>query len=247
MTRTQILTVLGLVASSACGAPERTMAKDPDAGTTHDGDVGDQVSHGDAGNGDVAVDAACEPEPSDECRTFPLCGCPPDQNCFILNSTQNLGCGFSGSKGTHQVCGSANQCLVGYGCLNGLCVPYCGGDADCQSPMPGGVCRNVLPGLDVCMSQCDVLDPAPGCGAGLGCGFHVDAVTTSCRRAGAGKGLGACATDSLGCAPGHVCLFGDCRSWCRVTVPTDCLGGKVCESFTDHPTAGGVEYGSCAL
>ena len=214
-------------------------------------DAGSGGGSGASGTGGTAGTAGsggeCQIPSGQACATFPLCGCPPAQNCMILNSTNELGCGYAGSKGRHETCNSGNECAIGFACINGICVQYCNLGTDCEG-VGTYSCAQLMAGIAACMFNCDVQDPN-ACEPGLACGFFTGAETyTLCRVAGAGIGVGACSGSPYACAPGYHCSpTGDCRQYCRVGVAQECPTGKNCEPFNDHPTVGGYEYGSCVL
>ena len=190
------------------------------------------------------------------CGWSPQCGCSAGQNCDFTKVDGTVSCVAAGSVGPNGTCKALGDCAAGLSCVAGLCLPFCSGDPDCAG---GGaaICHTVsgggsppkdVPGMLVCMQQCDPHAPTAACGAGLGCSI-VDGVKgeTTCTGAGISKSYSGCATDSFACAPGYACIgaAGDCLAWCRVGVSGDCSGGRICYSFTDHPKLGAVEYGVC--
>jgi hypothetical protein len=185
------------------------------------------------------------------CGWSPQCGCGVGQNCDFTSTDGSVACVAAGTVDRNGKCTTLGQCKKGLTCVAGLCMPFCTVVADC----PAGstqLCHTVsggttdVPGLLVCMQQCDPRAPAAVCGASTACEI-IDSAKgdTTCTRAGTSTALGGCATDAFACAAGYTCTSGDCLAWCRVGYPGDCTGGRTCFQFSDHPKIKGVEYGVC--
>ena len=202
---------------------------------------------------DTGVDTGptCAIPTGKTCGWFPQCNCAAGQNCDFTSVDGTVACVAAGTVDRNGKCTTLGQCKKGLTCVLGLCMPFCGGVADC--PTAGSpLCHTVsggttdIPGLKVCMQQCDPRAPAAICGASTACGF-ITASETTCIRAGTSTTYGGCKTDGFACAPGYTCVgtAGDCLSWCRVGFPGDCSGARICYTFSDHPKIKGVEYGVC--
>jgi hypothetical protein len=186
------------------------------------------------------------------CTTIPQCGCASGTNCDVTALDGKTACVAAGSKMLHEKCTDLGQCAKGLSCVFGLCVPFCRDAADCTS----AECRPVqysddagvkdIPDFKTCEPQCDLVNPSKACGASASCDL-LDIATgkTTCISAGSGTTAASCKTDAFACAPGYTCVGTDCRRWCRVGFPGDCPTGKSCQSFSDHPTISGIEYGVC--
>lgn len=223
---------------------------DEDTGTTIGKDTGTTVGK-DTGS------AGCTPTSGKTCDTFPQCGCAAGENCNVATTAGATKCYPAGTKGTHERCSGTGQCDKGLQCVSDLCVPLCKTDSDC--PMSGALCKTAqytptgggspadVPGFDICLAQCDPINPGAACGAGSTCYFPYTDDTTQCAAAGSSKSAGGCASDVFACAPGYICIDpGDCYKWCRVGVSTDCTGtGGTCTGFVTPQMRGGIEYGVC--
>lgn len=204
---------------------------------------------------DTGIDSGptCTVPTGKACGWSPQCGCTAGQNCDFTATDGSVACVAAGAVDRNGKCTALGQCKKGLTCTYGLCVPFCTVVADCPaagSPLCHGVSGGTtdIPGLLVCMQQCDPRAPAAVCGAATACDIVDGAAgTTTCSKSGTSTALGGCATDVYACAPGYTCVgtAGDCLSWCRVGFPGDCSGGRTCFSFSDHPKIKAVEYGVC--
>jgi hypothetical protein len=88
-----------------------------------------------------------------------------------------------------------------------------------------------VPGLAVCLAQCDPMMPTAVCGDGRACVLFATDGTTQCVSPGTATGAGACKTSVLACAAGYGCDDGDCRKVCRVGVAEDCPGAT-CAAYS---------------
>ena len=214
------------------------------------------VPVGDSGGGGTDTGpAACTKTSGKTCDIFPQCGCAAGQNCNVSTVAGATKCYTAGTVGTHEKCTGNGQCDKGLQCVANVCVPFCKSDADC--PMADARCRTAqydnagtptdIPGYDICLAQCDPMNPAATCGANTTCFFPYTDDTTQCALAGTSKSTGGCASDTFACAPGYICVnSGDCLKWCRVGFASDCTGtGGSCTPFTTPPMRSGIEYGVC--
>ena len=172
---------------------------------------------------DTAVppeDTACAPPAGAICSTYPQCGCAPGTNCDVTDVTGKTSCVMAGTKAIHAKCTGTGECPKGATCLYDVCMPFCSAAADCAST---SVCRNAqyveggvtkdIPGMKICMAQCDPLNPSKLCGGSTTCLFS-SPTTTTCAAAGLSTTAGTCAADPFTCAPGYVCVnTGDCTRW----------------------------------
>lgn len=232
--------------SDAGKSDSKPAVVDEDTGTTPVEDTGSPPK--DTGT------PACTPTSGKVCDTFPQCGCGTGENCNVSTTAGDTKCVPAGIKGVHEKCTGTGECDKGLQCVADLCVPFCKTASDC--PMSGARCKTMqagsttpvdVPGFDVCLAQCDPLNPAAACGSGTTCYFPYEDDTTQCAAAGASKSVGGCASDVFACAPGYICIDpGDCYKWCRVGVSSDCTGtGGTCTGFTTPVMRGGTEYGVC--
>ena len=205
---------------------------------------------------DTALEETCVPADGATCTVFPQCGCTSSQNCNVTSATGATSCVAAGTDGLHETCTAGGDCQRGMQCVAGLCVPFCATDADC--PMPGARCKTAqeaapggtsmeVPGLKICLAQCDVQAPAAVCGPNTTCFFPFPGDdTTECAAAGTSTVKGGCTSNRYACAPGYYCSNGiDCFKWCRVGM-SDCFAGQTCTSLTPKAMKGTVEYGVCA-
>lgn len=203
----------------------------------------DAGGSGEGGSCRVAFNGFCRSAP-------PQCGCAEGQSCI-----RGLKCVTPGTKTLHQVCAGETECVVGLGCYDGLCKPFCETESDC--PL-GAACITV--GLDpyaaACGAKCDLLNPTLACGNAT-CNAHPapnPPNPTLCVAAGSRGQNEDCSSDQLACAVGHFCDYdvrnrtGVCRRWCRMGVPSDCPSGA-CAVPASWPspriTVDGTDYGVC--
>ena len=201
----------------------------------------------------------CSPPAGSTCGLFPQCGCTDKQNCNVTATTGKTSCVAAGSAGLHETCTGTGLCQKGMQCIANVCLPFCKTDSDCT--IPGSPrCKNAqyvptgstsaadVPGLKLCLAQCDVLNPTTVCGANKSCFFpYLSDDTTECAAAGTSTVKGGCASNSFACAPGHICVnTGDCFKWCRIGFPSDCPTGRTCTGFMTPIMKSSVEYGVCA-
>jgi hypothetical protein len=215
----------------------------------------------DTGNeaNDAPGESSCTPADGATCTVFPQCGCSATQNCNVTSSSGATSCVAAGSDVLHESCSGPGECQKGMQCVAGLCVPFCATDADCTNP-GSPVCKTVqeipaggttpmdVPGLKVCLAQCDVQNPSAVCGPNTSCFFpYASDETTACASAGTSTFKSGCATNPFACAPGYVCTNKtDCFKWCRIgAMPSDCVVGYTCTAFTPAIKKGTVEYGVC--
>jgi hypothetical protein len=222
------------------------------------GAMGGGGSGGASGAGGASGTGNCTPPVSGTCDTFPQCGCPSGQACTVTGLNGSTSCVLSGAGQPYTACTGFNQCSPGTECVGDTCKPFCETAADCSGALRD--CLQVtdtsdvpIPGFLVCTAGCKLEAPGDTCGPNLSCYPTNDPTTTTdCFGAGTGIGIGKCCTtaacldqNSALCAPGYVCLTnGDCRKWCRVSVPGDCPIGQ-CTGFSPPYFVGSTQYGAC--
>ena len=191
------------------------------------------------------------------CGWIPQCGCAPGQNCDFTAVDGTVSCVATAGVALNGKCSKLGQCNAGLSCIADICMGFCNTAADCASESGTPICQQItdggtpptdIPGYKVCMQQCDPLSPSSICGAGTGCSF-VDDSHTTCIAAGTGGEDSSCDASAFSCAPGMTCLdigtgSKTCLAWCRVGF-SDCPISETCNSYTDHPTFAGTEYGFC--
>jgi hypothetical protein len=229
--------------------PEDTGSVMTDTGTTPK-DTGSTTTD----TGVAPMDTStCTPPSGMVCGTSPQCGCMSGQNCDVTDVSGKTACVMAGARGIHEKCSDFGQCQKGLTCVYDVCMPFCAAGTDCVSTsqckpvqyVEAGATKDI-PGMKVCMAQCDPLNPSKLCGASTTCLFSSPTATT-CAAAGLSTTAGSCATDAFTCAPGYICVnTGDCKRWCRIGFTGDCPGGKVCGKLSTSPTIGTIEYGVCA-
>jgi hypothetical protein len=262
-----VLASLSAIAAVHCanGNPDPGIAKDNcklrDCGSAVGGyEIGGEEPWWEEDSGEPE-DAGCTIPTGGECGTFPQCGCTGSQSCDITESaTGKTSCVASGAGRANEECTDTSGCLTGFTCKYGVCLPYCARTSDCTESGSTAICKNLtysdqgtlkdIPGMTVCTTQCDPMNPSTSCGADRGCVFTA-ATTTTCSGAGDGTTAASCATNRFACAPGYLCVgTGDCRRFCRMGIAGDCPAGKTCGKLTlngtSTPMIGTTEFGVCA-
>ncbi len=254
-----LVLVLGPVLPACAQGTDLTYGTDAGRSDTRvsvDEDTGGTPPVDSGGGSKDTGPSACTPTSGKTCDLFPQCGCPTGQNCNVSTTAGATKCYAAGTVGTNEKCTGNGQCDKGLQCVADLCVPFCKSASDC--PMADARCRTAqytdasgapadIPGYDICLAQCDPMNPSAACGANTTCFFPYTDDTTQCAAAGTSKSVGGCASDTFACAPGYICVnSGDCLKWCRVGFSSDCTGtGGTCASFTTPPMRSGIEYGVC--
>lgn len=209
------------------------------------------------------AEAGCVVPDASVCSVFPQCGCT-NQTCAIIDSIGTTECVAIGDVPLYRNCTtSVGDCGLGAQCIGGMCKPYCQTDKDCAGPNractqitdTGDGAGKPVPGLKVCSSGCDPIDPAAACGPNGTClpvsKMKAQLIPDCLSVKGNGMGPGACANNVFNCAAGYICLTsgphtGDCSKFCRMKGhPEDCPMPLVCEVFLPALIYGGIEYGSC--
>jgi hypothetical protein len=194
------------------------------------------------------------------CSLSEQTGCEDGQTCDL--NGKDIECRLPGVGTETTECRFIDECAAGYSCISpssvgrSQCLPWCGGDEDCEGP--GGACDFtinaagvVIPGAVTCTPNCDQLTNE-GCPAGWGCkvvshSADVTRMKTICLPAGGGGQAAACASDT-DCAAEFTCVNtpGTCARNCLVAGGgTECGLGETCVTFTTPHVLGGVEYGVC--
>ena len=251
---------------SGTGAAACNPGVSADGGTTGGGpDAAAQDASGGCGTGCPAgqqcLSGQCcvPPAAGGECTTFPACGCPAGQVCY-LSTTQALACFAGNNLPEGADCSSDLTCQTGLGCLDGVCRPYCGTDADC--PMVAGV-RSCLAiywpdnspilGVKLCARICDPVHPqsptAPllSCPTGFSCGPSPDGAS-SCFKASPSSAAGSACTSNMNCPAGYACTGTSattlvCKQYCLSS--SDCVSGTCQFTWITPQYAGTSEVGYC--
>lgn len=203
-------------------------------------------------NGGSGGGGSCVPKKS-PCDLHPQCGCDPGEACNVKDTAGATVCEDPGSVGQSMACQVINDCLIGSTCVGGGCKAYCGSDTDCPGAGSiAGQCFQVsssgvpVPGLKVCTEHCQPWDPY-SCNYGLGCfpygPMGTKPGTFACVTAG--TSTGACSSGGT-CAPGYVCVSGDCLKWCRVGM-SDCTGSLTCFPLEDTSGNKGMYWGTVEI
>ncbi len=234
------------------------------AGGTGGGGTGGGGTGGTGGGGAGGTGGSgppCAPPAGSPCDTAPDCGCAGALTCDIDDPrTGGTACRAAGAVGLEAACSSSYECQAGMSCVGGACKSFCETSADCGSN-PARACgeitfsdgaggTQVIPHHRVCSAGC-VPDLSDGvCRSGASCMLLAGApgpggLTTECFvTGGTGTGAGQCPGGNPElCAPGYVCINGDCRKWCT-------LGGAACSAGTCRGlsptvTVNGKSYGAC--
>jgi hypothetical protein len=208
------------------------------------------------------------------CNVFPQCGCASGQNCNVENMTTGAAqCVAPGTVGLWGSCDplevGANGdgvCVVGSSCVDGVCSPFCGVDADCGGPHRSCVqvqsvnsstgAATSIPGFLICLSYCDPTSPQSSangyaaCGAGVNCFGNTNG-SSYCSAPVTGSGTqGKVCTgtfyveDATLCAIGFACVgnasltAATCYKQCHVSGGTECTGTQTCHSQSTKVYAG---------
>jgi hypothetical protein len=192
------------------------------------------------------------------------CGCMmPGEKCAVeVLSTGESNCIpiSLAAKPKWSGCQTDADCAKGTWCdhRNRVCEPICITLDDCD---PGQQCIEVLkdgtttpvPGLRVCTSHCDPINPDPPCGAGLTCIYNFGVKDSECAKTG-GVPEGSSCDASNSCDPGLICVGIDpsytCELWCSPADSLDhpvCPNGRpYCKPFNPTVVFEGVSYGVCS-
>jgi hypothetical protein len=216
----------------------------------------------------VCSSSNCEcpvPAGGGTCDVFPLCGCMPGEACIQLVGAAES-CHPPGTVQPYQTCKADTDCILGYGCVDAECKPFCAHDMDCMGTTQH--CRAVelnnmpVKGENICAVHCNIVTNAPdalhdGCSANNRClWFDYANGITDCYDAayypiGAGTQDVAC-TDLTQCANGFTCINSKCAAICRAGSGADCKNGYSCKSFSPKgydalPDGTKEEIGYCSM
>lgn len=174
----------------------------------------------------------CRPEGA-ACDLVTGAGCGAGTICRpVLSGEEIVGACVAAVPGSvllDGACATTEECAVGLYCYFGRCRFHCCEERDC----PEGQFCGAYATAGFCNGQdgCDIF--GPGCAEGEGCYPIVlerGGISPTCFRAGTGQAGDPC-TNSVVCAPGHVCigteLSASCARMCDASHPCDagqCLG-----------------------
>lgn len=200
------------------------------------------------------VKETCSPPPGETCSTAPLCGCPQDQNCYLVND--KLTCGSAGDRQINQRCTQQKDCAPGLACAGTspdtqACLAYCEKDESCVPRGAAGACMRsrASASASVCWANCDPTD-TNACGREGACSVATDPegrLHSLCGGAGSGKQGDRCEPGA--CAAGFYCLLladktSRCSQWCSDKNPS-CPVGTTCRATAPPIRIGDVEYRFC--
>lgn len=230
---------LGGSAGSDGGAGGSTSGLGGSGGSGGGGTAGVGGSTSGSGGGGGAGGEGCLPPMHAVCDTVTQCGCDAGENCHFQwdDGDPVRICLPVGSAGPNSSCSENADCVLGHGCVDGVCKQYCHIADDCG--WDDARCEPVEvhdepahPEWNVCVRHCDVVapnNPSPGfqaCGSGATCiplfESETSASSTECAPAGEGAVDEPCVDDSgqndPPCGAGLTCEFGRCLKWCDLAV-----------------------------
>jgi hypothetical protein len=213
------------------------------------GHAGSGGHTGNAGGTDTGGDGGSGGEPPCEPRDLEACG---EQKCSVVDeSTGATGCGLAGPLEAWNVCSSDADCAAGLWCdhLTGVCKPVCDNVGDCPDPtsqcLPaqadGG---GSIPGLSVCVANCNPM--SPGCGPHANCVYLGNPPLFDCTASLDHADGDSCSVDS-DCAAGMTCRGSNCELWCSTPGDTFswCKPVVWCCSIDPAPYYDQTELGYC--
>jgi len=164
------------------------------------------------------------PLPATSCDPVLNQGCDTGLGCYILDTSDTLGCTIEGIEPTGNLCGENTDCVAKNVCVPiidpgySVCTELCNDLWDCPNAGlncaffesgPAGICVDTFP--------CNPMIPEE-CGAGTACYFVNSQGQTACLPPGdIGEGEGCC-------------LFNRCMAGLYCAMESDNLCHKVCES-----------------
>jgi hypothetical protein len=174
-----------------------------------------------------------------------------ESNCIPVSMT---------AKPKWSGCQTDSDCARGTWCdhQNRVCKPICTTVDDCELnqqciPVFQDKTTTAIPGLRVCTSHCDPIQPEPPCSLGLTCIYNFVVKDFECATSGGVPEASSC-TNSASCELGLICVGAapnyTCERWCS---PADGLKSSgcpavspKCEAFSPNVIRDGVSYGACA-
>jgi hypothetical protein len=202
-------------------------------------------------------DFQLEPAPEGSCSPLAFGACGAGKKCSVIDpATGATGCMGAGPRPAWASCLGDQNCVEGTYCtVDGVCNPICSSAGDCTN---GGWCVDAyapdwvqVPGLTVCLADCQPLTGAP-CDAAFGpvtCALWAQEDEFTCYgSAGSSEGA-ACDPQVTECGAGLVCVDIEprvCRRWCTpVGQAANCVGGQTCWGYGPPVVHDGTEYGYC--
>lgn len=164
------------------------------------------------------------------------------------------------AKPKWSACQTDSDCAKGTWCdhQTRVCKPICTTVDDCD---PNQQCIPVLqdgtstavPGLRVCTSHCDPIEPEPPCSLGLTCIYNSVVKDFECATSG-GVPKGSACTTLSSCNPTLICVGVDpkytCERWCSPAdgaMNSTCAAPRPnCKAFNPTVIRNGVSYGVCS-
>lgn len=191
------------------------------------------------------------------CSPTNNCGCERDQACGLTAEDGELtvSCHSPGEQKQGDAC-ELGDCAEGLLCVEGVCIPSCRFDNDCEADnakclevqRPNG---QAVRGVRYCLENCDLVTPRDPKDGWQACGDKQSCVATRqgsrcVNDVGDGAQGDSCEGDA-DCNAGLTCEGNTCKQWCTVDSPS-CSGGLECEPVTggsDATSGLGLCDGGC--
>ncbi len=208
---------------------------DDEVDSTDDSSTTNTSTDPDSTSGDCAIPSglACAPTSN--------CGCESEQVCGLTDEDGDLAvaCHAPGKQKQGDDC-DLGDCANGLLCIEGVCIPSCRFDNDCEAD--NAQCEEVqrpngqaLKGIRYCQENCDLVSPADPTNDFQACDGEQSCVVSSngsrcVNDLGNGTQGESCETDA-NCDAGLTCESNSCKQWCRVDSP-NCSAGLECKPVT---------------
>jgi hypothetical protein len=229
---------------SGAGGSGNTGGTGNAGGSGNTGGTGNAGGTDEGGQGGKGGAVPCDPRDVDAC---------PGEKCTVVDElTGATDCAHAGPLGAWSVCTIDADCAAHLWCdhATGVCKPMCESVDDCPDAntqcLPAAAeAGGTIPGLSLCVANCNPMSPA--CGALATCVYLDSPPLFDCFASLEHQDGDGCTTSS-DCAAGLLCRGGTCRLWCNT--PGDagawCKTFVWCCSIDPAPSYGGSELGYCA-